>query len=50
MENSAFIEKLTEFGLTRQEATVYENLLAEGKSSGYEVAKATGISRSNAYS
>lgn len=50
MENSTFIEKLTEFGLTRQEATVYENLLAEGKSSGYEVAKATGISRSNAYS
>jgi sugar-specific transcriptional regulator TrmB len=40
---------LTEFGLTRQEATLYLCLLAEGDQNGYELAKKTGISRSNAY-
>ena len=38
-----------EFGLTRQEANIYQCLLGEGKVTGYEVAKLTGISRSNAY-
>lgn len=38
-----------EFGLTRQEANIYQCLLTEGKVTGYEVAKQTGISRSNAY-
>lgn len=42
-------EKLTAFGLTRQEALIYLTLLTEGDLNGYEVAKKTGISRSNAY-
>ena len=37
------------FGLTRQEASIYQCLLTEGKTTGYEVAKQIGISRSNAY-
>ena len=49
MEKITFTERLMEFGLTRQEATIYQCLLGEGKMSGYEVAKQTGISRSNAY-
>lgn len=49
MENTAFTEHLIHFGLTRQEAGIYECLLAEGKITGYEVAKLLGISRSNAY-
>jgi sugar-specific transcriptional regulator TrmB len=40
---------LTRFGLTNQEARVYCVLCAEGKLTGYEAAKATGISRSNVY-
>jgi sugar-specific transcriptional regulator TrmB len=40
---------LGDFGLTRQESGVYLTLLAEGSMNGYEIAKATGISRSNAY-
>lgn len=44
-----FIEKLLEFGLTRQEATIYEAMLLHGEVTGYEVAKLTGISRSNTY-
>lgn len=43
------IESLTRFSLTRQESTLYVQLLAEGAMTGYEAAKATGISRSNAY-
>lgn len=43
------IELLTQFNLTRQEAVIYTTLLAEGDLNGYEVAKITGISRSNAY-
>ena len=38
-----------EFGLTRQEANIYQCMITEGKVTGYEVAKQTGISRSNAY-
>jgi HTH-type transcriptional regulator, sugar sensing transcriptional regulator len=43
------INLLTEFGLTRLEATLYLSLLSEGDQNGYELAKRTGISRSNAY-
>lgn len=42
-------ERLMEFGLTRQEAGIYGCLISEGKTTGYEVAKQLGISRSNAY-
>lgn len=50
MEHNAFTERMTQFGLTRQEACIYQCLLTEGKTTGYEVAKQIGISRSNAYS
>lgn len=43
------MELLMRFGLTNQEARVYRALCAEGKMTGYEAAKATGISRSNVY-
>lgn len=43
------IESLIQFGLTRQEATIYLTLITDGELSGYEVAKLTGISRSNTY-
>ncbi len=49
MEESKVIEYLSEFGLTRQEAVIYQNLSKNGMQTGYEVAKQTGISRSNAY-
>lgn len=41
---------LARFGLTNQEAKIYWTLLADGDLTGYEAAKLTGISRSNAYS
>lgn len=44
-----FVERLTCFGLTRQESFIYTTLLSEGELTGYEVAKQTGISRSNTY-
>lgn len=43
------IEQLTNFGLTRQESTIYLTLRTNGELTGYEVAKLTGISRSNTY-
>ncbi len=43
------VEKLMMFGLTRQEATIYICLYQNGAMNGYEVAKSTGISRSNVY-
>ena len=43
------IEALINFGLTRQEATIYLTLVCVGEFTGYEVSKHTGISRSNAY-
>lgn len=43
------IEQLTAFGLTRQEAAIYLTLRTDGELTGYEVAKLTGISRSNTY-
>lgn len=52
MENAvsgALAEKLVQFGLTRQEATIYLCLLRHKELSGYEVSKHTGISRSNVY-
>lgn len=44
------ISLLTHFGLTPQEAKVYLSLFSHGSLTGYEAAKLTGISRSNAYS
>jgi len=49
MERATMIEKLSLFGLSRQEATIYLCLLQNGELTGYEVAKLTGISRSNIY-
>ena len=49
MKNLQFIDYLTSFGLTRQEASIYTTLLSHGDMTGYEVSKETGISRSNAY-
>ena len=43
------IEGLTNFNLTKQEATLYVLLLKSGQMTGYEAAKHTGISRSNTY-
>lgn len=43
------IEMLMNFNLTKQDATIYLTLLSEGDLTGYEVAKLTGISRSNTY-
>lgn len=43
------IESLMKLQLTRQEATIYATLVAEGSLTGYEVSKLTGISRSNTY-
>lgn len=42
-------DALMGFGLTRQESTIYLTLLSDGALTGYEVAKRTGISRSNTY-
>ncbi len=43
------LEKLMGFGMTRQEASIYICLYKNGELTGYEVAKQTGISRSNVY-
>ena len=43
------VDLLTQFNLTRQEASIYLALLEGGGMNGYETAKRTGISRSNAY-
>ena len=43
-------EKLLQFGLTRQEASIYLCLARSKELSGYEVSKLTGSSRSNVYS
>ena len=42
MEDKSYIERLMEFGLTRQEAGIYGCLISEGKTTGYEVAKQLG--------
>ncbi len=49
MDTEQFKEHLMKFDLTRQEASLYESLLENGKLTGYEAAKLTGISRSNVY-
>lgn len=49
MQHGELVEKLMNFGLTRQEAIIYQYLVACGEATGYEVAKEVGISRSNAY-
>jgi len=43
------IDLLMNFNLTKQDAIIYFTLLTEGDLTGYEVAKFTGISRSNTY-
>ncbi|MBO7486179.1 MAG: TrmB family transcriptional regulator [Spirochaetaceae bacterium] len=50
MSHILLTDNLISFGLTRQEAQIYLELLTHGEMSGYEAAKETGISRSNAYS
>jgi len=47
--NDSIQEYLKSFGLTGQEAAIYETLLTKGEMTGYEVAKDTGISRSYVY-
>lgn len=49
METMQLVEKLMCFGMTRQEATIYICLVKHCEMTGYEAAKQTGISRSNAY-
>lgn len=50
VDESAILDRLVLFGLTRQEAVVYLCLYQQGELNGYEAAKYTGISRSNVYS
>lgn len=50
MDENTILDRLILFGLTRQEATIYFCLHQNGELTGYEVAKQTGISRSNVYS
>lgn len=49
MSNSHFESTLATLGFTGQEAALYRALLEHGDLNGYEAAKETGISRSNAY-
>ncbi len=49
MDNLSMVNKLILFGLSRQEAELYICLLKNSELTGYEVAKLTGISRSNVY-
>lgn len=44
------ITKLTDFGFSKTDALVYINLLKNGRSSGYKIAKEIGLSRSSVYS
>lgn len=46
---SSIIDQLMELGLTKHESTIYLSLLEQGALTGYEVAKYTGISKSNTY-
>ncbi len=43
------LQALRKFGFTQQESLLYVTLLRHGAMTGYEAAKAAGISRSNAY-
>ena len=49
MADNKIVDILTDFSLTRQEASIYTALLNHGDMTGYEVAKDTGFSRSNVY-
>lgn len=49
MDETGILNKLMEFGMTRQEAGIYLCLYKNGELTGYEVSKQTGISRSNVY-
>ncbi len=49
MKNTDVIERLMHFNLSRQEAVIYVCLWENGKLTGYEASKLTGISRSNVY-
>lgn len=49
MDEMAILDKLMDFGMTRQEASIYLCLYKNGELTGYEAAKQTGISRSNVY-
>jgi len=49
MSNAHFESTLATLGFTGQEASLYRALLEHGELNGYEAAKETGISRSNAY-
>ena len=49
MADIMFAECLKAFGLTGQEASIYEVLLRNSAMTGYELGKKTGISRSNVY-
>lgn len=50
MDETSILERMMSFGLTRVEAGIYICLFKSGELTGYEVAKQTGISRSNVYS
>ena len=50
MDELVIIDYLNQFGLTRQESAIYICLIQNSALTGYEVAKQTGISRSNVYS
>lgn len=43
------LELLSQFNLTINEASIYYTLLTKGNLNGYQIAKLTGISRSNTY-
>lgn len=43
MEQNQYVEYLLHFGLTRQEALIYVELLVKGKQTGYEIAKGQGF-------
>ena len=49
MKETALTQRLMEFSLTRQEAIIYLELLKCKQSTGYEIAKHIGVSRSNVY-
>lgn len=49
MADIIFTEYLKSFGLTGQEAVIYEILLKNKEMTGYEISKESGISRSNVY-
>lgn len=49
MKEVTMIQQLMDFSLTRQEAIIYMELLKHSQLTGYEIAKYSGISRSNVY-